>query len=188
MTKDNLMNLHRHRKPMLLALVFAAVLLNGTICAADEDGMQGWGMDDPYNNYYDVTKYEKFRAWVVGFKAEPPMPGMSPGTILVVKTGTQLIDVHICPTWFEKPGDIGIKKGDRVKIRGCKAKIDDKDVFMASKIKKDPDIEIIKVRLTKDGTPFWTMTPEQVAWETLSDKEKEARMAKGEGPPQTKSQ
>jgi hypothetical protein len=32
------------------------------------------------------------------------------------------------------------------------------------------------------------MTPERLAWETLPDEEKEARMAKGEGPPKTKSQ
>ena len=34
---------------------------------------------------------------------------------------------------------------------------------------KDPDIEIIKVRLTKDGTPFWTMTSEQLAMEMEKD-------------------
>ena len=49
------------------------------------------------------------------------------------------------------------------------AEINGKDVFIASKIKKDPDIEIIKVRLTKDGTPFWTMTSEQLAMEMEKD-------------------
>ena len=162
------MNIHRYRKSMLLALVFAAALFNGTICTADEDGMQGWGINDPYNKHYDVTKYEKFRAWVVGFKAEPPMPGMSPGTIMVVKTGTQLIDVHICPTWFAKPGDIGVKKGDRVKIKGCRAEIDQKEVFMAAKVKKGNYFEF-KVRLTKNGKPFWTLTPEELAGESLPE-------------------
>jgi hypothetical protein len=32
------------------------------------------------------------------------------------------------------------------------------------------------------------MSPEQLACETLSDEEQEARIAKGEKPPQTKSQ
>ena len=155
------MNIHSHRKSMLLALVFAAGLLYGTICAAAEHGMQGWGINDPYNKHYDLTKYEKFRAWVVGFKTEPPMPGMSPGTIMVVKTGTQLIDVHIGPTWFAKPGDIGVKKGDRVKIKGCRAEIDQREVFMAAKVKKGNYFEF-KVRLTKSGQPFWTMTPEEL--------------------------
>jgi hypothetical protein len=162
------MNIHRYRKSMLLALVLAAALLNGTVCTAEEDGMRGWGMNDPYNKHYDVTKYEKIRAWVVGFKAEPPMPGMSPGTIMVVKTGTQLIDVHICPTWFAKPGDIGVKKGDRVKIKGCRAEIDQKEVFMAAKVKKGNYFEF-KVRLTKSGKPFWTLTPEELAGERLPE-------------------
>jgi len=35
---------------------------------------------------------------------------------------------------------------------------------MASKVKRGNDFEF-KVRLTKDGTPFWTMTPEQLARE-----------------------
>ena len=152
---------------MLIAFILAAGLFYGTSCTAAEDGMQGWGINDPYNKHYDLTKYEKFRAWVVGFKAEPPMPGMSPGTIMVVKTGTQLIDVHICPTWFAKPGDIGVKKGDRVKIKGCRAEIDQREVFMAAKVKKGNYFEF-KVRLTKSGQPFWTMTPEELVRERLS--------------------
>ena len=155
------MKIPNHNMSMLIALILATGLFNGTIGATDDHGMQGWGINDPYNKYYDLTKYEKFRAWVVAFKAEPPMPGMSPGTIMVVKTETQLIDVHICPTWFAKPGDMGVKKGDRVKIKGCRAEIDQKEVFMAAKVKKGDYFEF-KVRLTKSGKPFWTMTPEEL--------------------------
>ncbi len=161
------MKIANHNMSMLIALVLAAGLLNGTICTAAEDGMQGWGINDPYNKHYDLTKYEKFRAWVVGFKAEPPLPGMSPGTIMVVKTGTRLIDVQICPTWFAKPGDIGVKKGDRVKIKGCRAEIDQREVFMAAKVKKGNYFEF-KVRLTKSGQPFWTLTPEELVRESLA--------------------
>ena len=158
------MKIDKHSMSMLIALILVAGFFNGTIGATDDLGMQGWGINDPYNKYYDLTKYEKFRAWVVGFKTEPPMPGMSPGTIMVVKTGTQLIDVHICPAWFAKPGDIGVKKGDRVKIKGCRAEIDQKEVFMVAKVKKGDYFEF-KVRLTKSGKPFWTMTPEELVWE-----------------------
>jgi hypothetical protein len=54
-------------------------------------------------------------------------------------------------------------------VKGVWAEIDGKDVFIASKIKKDPNTEIIKVRLTKDGTPFWTMSQERLAMETRKD-------------------
>jgi len=146
---------------MLIILMLAAGLLNGPISAADKNSMQGWGINSPYNKHYDVSRFEKLKAWVVGFKTEAPMPGMSPGTIMVVETGIQLIDVHIGPTWFAKPGDIGVKKGERIKIRGCRAVIDQKEVFMAAKIKKGNYFEF-KVRLTKSGRPFWTMTPEEL--------------------------
>ena len=101
---------------LLFILVLSAGMIKGTLCAAGEYDMQGWGINDPYNKLYNVTKLEKFRAWVVGFKTESPMPGMSPATIMVVKDGGRLIDVHICPTWFANPGDVGVKKRDRVKI------------------------------------------------------------------------
>ena len=76
------------------------------------------------------------------------------------KNGT-ILEVQFCPTWFVQPEEIGIKKGDRVKIRGVPATINGKNVFMASKIKKG-DYFQFKVRLTRDGKPFWTMTPEEL--------------------------
>ena len=134
--------------------------------AGEKRDMQGWGIDDPYNKLYDVREFEKIRASVVRVIEVVPMPGMSPATALVVREGDDEFEVHLCPTWYRKPGEIRLKKAERIKIRGVWAEINGKDIFIASKVKKDPDFEIIKVRLTKDGTPFWTMTPEQLAMET----------------------
>jgi hypothetical protein len=113
---------------------------------------------------------------------------MSPATVIEVLEGAEVIEAHIGPTWYRKPSEIMLKKNERIKIKGVWAEINGKDIFMVSKIKKDPNFEILKVRLSSDGTPFWTMSPERVAWEMLSDEEQEARIAKGEKPPQTKSQ
>ena len=123
--------------------------------------MKGWEADSEYNKLYDVREFEKLRVWFVRAKEVIPMPGMSPATAIDVLEGAELIEVQLCPTWYRKPDEIPLKKDDRIKIKGVWAEINGKDVFMASKIKKDPDFDIIKVRLTKDGTPFWTMTPEQ---------------------------
>jgi hypothetical protein len=155
------MKKHSHYMLVLAALLLVAVMINGTSNAAEEFDMQGWGLDDPYNRHCDAGKFEKLRAWVVGFKAEPPMPEMSPGTIMIVREAGRSIDVHICPIWFAKPEEVGVKKGDRVKIKGCRAKVAGKDVFMASKVEKGNYFEF-KVRLTKNGKPFWTMTPEEL--------------------------
>jgi hypothetical protein len=137
--------------------------------AGEKRDMQGWGIDDPYNKLYDVREYEKIRASVVRVKEVVPMPGMSPATALDVREGDDVFEVHLCPTWYRKPDEIRVKKNERIKLKGVWAEVNGKDVFIASKVKKDPDFEIIKVRLTKDGTPFWTMTPEQLAAETSKE-------------------
>jgi hypothetical protein len=60
-----------------------------------------------------------------------------------------------------KPDSIGLKKGDRVKVKGSWAQIGGKDVFIASKVKKSENVEL-KVRRTKDGMPFWAMSSEEL--------------------------
>ncbi len=152
---------------MLVSLSFVM----GISWVQDEEqrDMQGWGIDDPYNKLYDVREFEKIRAWVIRVKEVVPMPGMSPATALDVREGSDVFEVQICPSWYRKPSEIRLKKNARIKLKGVWAEIDGKDIFMASKIKKDPDILIIKVRLTKDGTPFWTLTPQQLAKEMKKD-------------------
>ena len=140
-----------------------------SVHAGEGKDMQGWGIDDPYNKMYDVREFEKIRAWVIRVKEVVPMPGMSPATAVDVREGAYEYEVHLCPTWYRKPSEIRLRKNDRVKIKGVWAEINGKDIFMASKIKQDPNTEIIKVRLTKDGTPFWTMSPERLAMETKKD-------------------
>jgi hypothetical protein len=151
----------------LILLFFAVGVSNAA--AGEKPDMQGWGIDDPYNKLYDVREYEKIRASVIRVKEVVPMPGMSPATALDVREGDDVFEVQLCPTWYRKPEEIRLKKNERIKLKGVWAEVNGKDIFIASKIKKDPDIDIIKVRLTKDGTPFWTMTSEQLAMETEKD-------------------
>jgi len=154
----------------LTMLVLLSGIFGFSYTQAEEiQDMQGWEIDSPYNKLYDVREFEKIRAWVIRVKEVVPMPGMSPATALDVREGSDVFEVHLCPTWYRKPSEIRLKKNARIKLKGVWAEINGKDVFMASKVKKDPDIEIIKVRLTKDGTPFWTMTSEQLAMEMKKD-------------------
>jgi len=146
-----------------LALIFCL----GIAFAADPAEKKGWGTDDPYNKLFNSKEVEKIKAKVVKLAEVVPMAGMSPATALEVLEGSNAILVHLCPVWFAKPADIGIKPGDQVTIRGCWAEINGKDVFLASKVKKGESMEL-KLRLTRDGTPFWTMTPEQLAKEKSS--------------------
>ena len=158
------------RLSYISALILLSVAVGVSYIQAEEKpDMKGWGADDPYNQLYDVREFEKIRAWVVRVKEVIPMPGMSPATALDIREGAYVHEVHLCPTWYRKPSEIHLRKDERIKVKGVWAEINGKDVFMASKVKKDPDTDIIKVRLTKDGTPFWTMTPQQLAMEMEED-------------------
>lgn len=150
------------RWKVIFVVAVGLAMAGATGAAADAEGVKGWNISDPYNKLYNAKELERFKATVVKVVEVVPMPGMSPGIALEVREGSETIVVHLCPAAFVKQADIGIKPGDRVDIRGCWAEINGKDVLMASKVKKGESFEL-KLRLTKDGTPFWTMTPEQLA-------------------------
>ncbi len=143
---------------MLLFLLLSLVQVSFLGAAGNDTS--GWGNDDAYNKLYSPKELDKLRGTVIRFKKTRPLPGMSKATVLVLDDDGDTIDVHLCPVWYAGPKDTGIKRGDRVKIKGSWAEIDGEDIFMASKVKKGEYYEF-KVRLTKDGTPFWNMTPEQ---------------------------
>ena len=151
--------------PVLVVFCLMAMALSGAVIAAETKDMGGWENDSPYNQFYNAAEMDSFKAKVVKITEAPPMAGMTPGVILQVEeSDDEKIDVHVCPTWYRDANGIGLKRGDLIKIRGVWADIGGRDVFMASKIKKG-DFFVLKVRLSKDGTPFWTMSAEQLAKE-----------------------
>jgi hypothetical protein len=136
----------------------------GSGFAGENRAMTGWELNSPYNKLYKASEMDSFKGTVVDIKEVGPLPGMSPGLALEVSESKgETITVHLCPCSFENKKSIRLKKGDRVKISGVWAEINKKDIFMGSKVTKDD--YSLKVRLTKDGTPFWTMTPSQLAKE-----------------------
>ena len=142
----------------ILVLVTAA----GTVAAQGTTrDMAGWEKDAPYNKLYDAREMDSFKGSVKKIYTVVPMPGMAPATAILVEEAEDYETVvHICPEWFAGPQDIGLRRGDRVKVKGVWAEIDGEFVFMASKIKKGEFFEF-KVRVTSDGTPFWTLSPEE---------------------------
>jgi len=153
-------------KIMILLIPLTGILFWGTNGFAQEKpGMSGWEIGSPYNKLYNAKELDSFKGTVEEIKEVEPLPGMSPCVALVVsESKTEKVLVHLAPSWFMSPRSIGLKKGDRVKVRGVWAEINAKEVFMANKITRGENFSV-KVRLTSDGTPFWTMSPEQLAKE-----------------------
>jgi hypothetical protein len=137
--------------------------------AGDKPDITGWEKGGAYDRYYNASEFDQFKGIVEDIVEITPMPGMAPGVGLLVRDeGKDLIKVQLGPKSFVDLKSIGLKKGDKVKVKGVWADIKGADVFMASKVKKGESIEV-KVRRTKDGTPFWTLTPEELAKEKEQD-------------------
>jgi hypothetical protein len=145
----------------LLGVLALAITLPIIAVAEPPADMKGWEIESPYNQLYDAREMDSFKGYVRKIYTVVPMPGMAPVTaLLVAESEEDLNVVHVCPEWFAGPEDIGVRRGDRVNVKGVWAEIDGEFVFMAAKVKKGDYFEF-KVRVTKDGTPFWTLSPEE---------------------------
>ncbi len=74
----------RLMRVLFIAVTFIVLTVAGVVAEEKRD-MQGWGIDDPYNQHYDVKEFEKVRVWVIRVVEVVPMPGMSPGTAVFVQ-------------------------------------------------------------------------------------------------------
>lgn len=133
--------------------------------AQETAGMTGWEIESAYNKLYDPMEMDKLKGEVFGFKEVKPFPEMALGIALILKDREdETVLVHIGPKAYLQLHPMGLRKGDKVSIKGVWAEIDNEDVFIASKIKKGEHFEF-KVRRTSDGKPFWTMGKEELAKE-----------------------
>lgn len=162
------------KKPHILngfLLVWGMIFAAASLCSAQPAAgqMGGWEKGGAYDRFYNPQELDKIKGTVVKIQKVAPLEGMSPGVALTIedKEGSKTL-VHLGPRWFIDPKTMGIQVGDKVKVTGCWADINGQEVFMASKVKKGDHFEF-KVRLTKDGTPFWTMSPEELAKERAGD-------------------
>ena len=121
----------------VLPVVMMLAVGTGSSFAEEAKDMGGWELGSTYNQYYDASEMDRIRCTVKKVTTVVPLKGMAPAVILLVEESKgETTPVHICPEWYLGVKDIGIKKGDRLKIRGSWAEINDEFIFMASKIKK----------------------------------------------------
>ncbi len=150
------------------AFITIIFFLFSTAEASEKVNYVGWEKNSPYNKLYNAKERDSLKGNIIQFKEVTPFPGMDPGTAFVLEEGGEKILVHLCPAAFRTAHETGIRKGIKTKVSGCWAVIDGQDVFMAAKVKQGDNFEL-KVRLTSDGSPFWSMSSEELAKELNSN-------------------
>jgi hypothetical protein len=129
------------------------------------EGIEGWEKDSVYNKLYDPADRVKLKGFVMDFRPVIPLPGMLPGIAMLVRDPEgEVVTVHLGPRSFIHLNNIKIRKGDQVRVKGVWVEIDDEDVFIAAKVKAE-NFYVLKVRRIRDGTPYWTMSHEELAKE-----------------------
>ena len=157
--------MYRFCRLIILAVCGLVLVEVGAVISQDQPDLAGWGKGSDYNKYYQSNEFDEFKGTVDEIVEIKPLPGMAPGIGLKVKDQDgDMAAVHLGPKAFVKVDSIGLKKGDRVKVKGAWAQIGGTEVFIASKVKKGENVEL-KVRRTKDGMPYWAMSPEELAKE-----------------------
>jgi len=149
---------------LLLLMVVLPFGLHRTnnVYAAEERSSAGWEKGSEYNNHYHAEQDTVIKGTMVKFIEITPMKSMSPGiAMILISRDNEKVTVHLGPKWFVDLLVRGFKPGDGVKVKGVWAQIKGERFFMASKVRNGELFEV-KFRKTKDGTPYWTMTPEEI--------------------------
>lgn len=151
-----------------IARVLVVLLCCGAVAwaAKDKPDLTGWEKGGAYDTFYDAKEADSFKGKVESITEIAPLPGMAKGLALVVrdKKDNKTETVHLGPKDFIDLESMGLRVGDTVKVTGVWATIGGKEVVMASKVKKDEGAEL-KVRRSKDGMPWWALSPEELAKE-----------------------
>ncbi|MGI9536049.1 MAG: hypothetical protein ACR2PB_03200 [Desulfocapsaceae bacterium] len=148
----------------VLTILCGVLLLFPTLVNAADD-ISGWEEDSEYNELYNPKERDSIKGDILKFITVTPIKGMAPGTAFILdEGGGDKVVVHVCPESYASGRETGLRRGDWVKVKGVWADIGDESIFIAAKIRKDNEYAF-KVRLTSDGTPFWTLSPERLAEE-----------------------
>ena len=71
---------------------------------------------------------------------------------LLVKTGTDTIDVYLCPKSFLDDMGVTFTKGEEISLTGSKVKQGDADLILAREVVKGTDTLVLR---DQKGNPVW---------------------------------
>jgi hypothetical protein len=100
---------------------------------------------------YDPATEGKFKGIVQELKFIPPSGG-KPVAYLVMKSGTDAVQIFLCPKKFLDDMGVVFKADDEIEVVGSKIKQDGADLTLAREVTKGGDTLTLRF---KDGKPAW---------------------------------
>lgn len=103
------------------------------------------------NPKYDSTTEAKTKGTVEELKL-PTKENAKGVAHLLVKSGTDTLDIYLCPKAFLDDMGATFAKGDEVVVTGSKVKQDNADLILAREVGKGPDTLVLR---DDKGKPVW---------------------------------
>ena len=101
---------------------------------------------------YDPHTETKMKGTVEEVKL-PPKGSEIEIAHLMVKNGTEIVDVYLCPESFLEEMGVGFSKGDEIAVTGSKVKQDGADLVLAREVVKGNDTLVLR---DDKGSPVWS--------------------------------
>ncbi len=118
-------------------------------------GGGGWGYKSQYQRMYNPQTVTNVKGVVEAVEQVTPMRGMSYGIHLKLKTDSEILPVHLGPSWFIERQDIKIKKGDTIEVTGSKINYNNAPAIIAAQVKKG---NVVLTLRDESGIPVWAGT------------------------------
>jgi hypothetical protein len=132
------------RQPLFLA-AFLAIFCLLPMIAQKAPG------NDTSAPKYDPHTETKMKGTVEEVKL-PPKGSEKEIVHLLVKNGTEIVDVYLCPKSFLEEMGVGFSKGDEIAVTGSKVKQDGADLVLAREVVKGNDTLVLR---DDKGNPVW---------------------------------
>ena len=101
---------------------------------------------------YDVQAETKMKGTVEELKL-PPKGSQKEVAHMLLKNGTENIDVYLCPGSFLEDMGVTFKKGDEIALTGSKIKQGDIDLILAREVVRGTDTLVLR---DEKGSPVWS--------------------------------
>jgi hypothetical protein len=101
---------------------------------------------------YNPSTESKFKGVVEELKL-PPKGNPKEVAHLMIKNGTDVLDIYLCPKSFIDDMGVTFAKGDEIAFTGSKIKDGEADLILAREVVKGPDTLILR---DDKGNPVWS--------------------------------
>ena len=128
------------RRPHTTLPALAILLLSAGVFSAAQAGPK-----------YDPATEAKFKGTIEELKL-PPKGEEKNIAYLTIKSGTDTLQIYLCPKSYMDDMGVSFAKGDEISFTGSKVKKGDEDLVLAREVVKGTDTLVLR---DDKGNPVW---------------------------------